>query len=60
MQVQALLMFSLLALSSAQPSLEPEPETASVESSNGLGSSILTYSQTLSCKALETKYKDLN
>ncbi len=60
MQIQALLLFSLLALSSAQPTPEPEPESTSSESSDGLVSYILTYSQTLSCEALQTKCKDLN
>jgi hypothetical protein len=46
MQIQALLLFSLLALSSAQNSMpEPVPETSLTETTNGLVSYILTYSQ---------------
>ena len=60
MQITALLLLSLLAVSNAQPTPEAEPETTSSESSNGLVSYILTHSQSLSCEALHTKCKDLN
>ena len=61
MQVKALLLFTLFALAAGQPTPEPEPEsTSSSESSNGLVSYIVTYSQDLSCEALNTKCKDLN
>ncbi len=60
MQIAALLMLALLTVSHAQPTPEAEPETTSSESSNGLVSYILTYSQSLSCEALQTKCKDLN
>lgn len=60
MQITALLMLTLLTVSNAQPTPEAEPETTSSESSNGLVSYILTYSQSLSCEALQTKCRDLN
>ena len=61
MQVKALLVLSLLSLACAASPPEPEPETtSSEESSSGLVSYILTYSQDLSCAALETKCKNLN
>lgn len=60
MQIQTLLLLSLLALSNAQPAPEAEPETSSSETANGLVSYILTYSQDLSCEALDTKCRDLN
>ena len=60
MQVKALLLLSLLALAAAQTTPEPEPESTSSESKNGLVSYILTYSQDMTCEALNTKCKDLN
>jgi len=53
LQIKALLLLALFSLSAAQ-ALEPEPESSSTQSKNGLVSYILT------CKALETKCKDLN
>ncbi len=61
MQIKALLLLSLLSLVAAVPSPEPEPETtSSQEGSDGLVSYILTYTQDLTCGALETKCKNLN
>ncbi len=60
MQVQALLLLLLLALSSAQVSPEAKPKLSTSKTASGLVSCILTYSQTLTCEALETKCRDLN
>ena len=62
MQIKTLLLLSLLSLAfAAQAPPEPEPETtSSSEGSDGLVFFILTYSQDLSCSALETKCKKLN
>ncbi len=43
MQMQALLLLSLLTLHDAETPAEPKADTSSSESSNGLVSYILTY-----------------
>ncbi len=62
MQIKTLLLLSVLTVAwAAQTPPEPQPETtSSQEASDGLVSYILTYSQDLTCGALETKCKNLN
>ena len=61
-KIQALLLLSLLALTSAQgPVLEAEPESSSsFETVSWLVSYILTYSQSISCEALADECNNLN